>query len=59
MNKENEMITFVVWVLIAFEPSHGAPIVVDNIATAQNCKALGRSLKYSYTCQAVLKVKAN
>ena len=51
------MLTVVVWVLIAFEPYHGAPIVVDNIATADNCKALGRSLKGNFTCHAVRKVK--
>lgn len=51
------MITVVVWVLIAFEPNHGAPIVVDNIASAENCKALGRAIKGNFTCQAVRKIK--
>lgn len=51
------MITVVVWVLIAFEPYHGAPIVVDNIASVENCKALGRNLKGHFTCNAVRKIK--
>ena len=52
------MNTVVVWVLIMFTPSHGSPIVIDNISSKQNCEILAQGLYIrEYYCRAVRKVR--